>query len=240
MDISVIVPVYNGEKTLTELTGRITRTLEGKFTFEQLLIHDHGKDDSREVINNLEKENPEIIKGFILSRNLGQHNAILRGIKEASGNFIVTLDEDLQHDPSYIPLMLAKMKEGDYDVVYARFKKLKHPGTRIRLSEMLRVLLKNLIPGLYPGYSPYRLIRRATAQKILSINYRYTFIDGYLGMVTKRFGSVEAEHYRRADGRSSYSFYKLFRHAFLIAIHYSRIFNRSSELVLKLPEEDKN
>jgi undecaprenyl-phosphate 4-deoxy-4-formamido-L-arabinose transferase len=87
---------------------------------------------------------------------------------------------------------------------------------------LLRVLLKNIVPGISPDYSPYRIIKRDTAMKILTINKKYAFIDGYLGMVTDSFGYIDAEHHRRADGRSSYSYYRLLRHALMIAVYYGR------------------
>jgi polyisoprenyl-phosphate glycosyltransferase len=221
MDITVIIPVYNGEKTIIELFRRLKDELGKYFTYEIIFIHDSGKDNSWGIITDLIKTSKGEAKGFRLSQNYGQHNAILFGITMASGDFIITLDEDLQHDPSYIRELSEKQKEGSYDVVYARFMKLKHPDFRISTSELLRAILSRIVPGLYEGYSPYRFIKRDVAQKLIGLKNSYTFIDGYLGMVTDNFGFINAEHYKRADGTSSYSYNKLFRHAIMIAIAYS-------------------
>jgi polyisoprenyl-phosphate glycosyltransferase len=221
MDFSVIVPVYNGEKTIGRLYNRINENLKFLGSFEVLFVYDRGFDNSWEILKELQKNDPLKIRIFKLKKNYGQHNAILFGIKEAIGDLIITLDEDLQHDPSLIIELTDKQKKGNYDVVYARFRKLKHPGLRISTSELLRGVLKRIIPGLFPGYSPFRLIKSETAKKISFLKNSYTFIDGYLGLVTENIGEIDAEHFRRADGVSSYSYFKLFKHAMMIAIAYS-------------------
>ncbi|HPP93569.1 MAG TPA: glycosyltransferase [Bacteroidales bacterium] len=234
MDISVVVPVYNGEKTIGELYARIKKFLDGRFLYEVIFVYDYGSEGSREVIGKLEKEYPENVKGLYLKSNVGQHRAILEGIRIAEGEFVITMDEDLQHDPAYIPLLKEKQAEGGYDVVYAKFRKLKHPGMRVWLSELLRDILRRIIPGLCPHYSSYRLIRKEVAQRMLALNSGYVFIDGYLAKLTERFGYIEADHHRRADGQSSYSYLKLIRHAVLIAVNYSRVlffFNRNGRFL---------
>ena len=226
MKISVIVPVYNGEKTIRELFRRISAELDGSFQYEVIFVYDCGKDKSWEVITELIESYPENVKGFHFAGNYGQHNAILYGIKNASGDFIVTLDEDLQHDPAYIKPLIGKQQEGDYDVVYAVFNNLAHPRLRNITSQMLRWLLKLTVPGIFTDYSPYRIIRKETAEDITRLKSSYTFIDGYLGWVTKKFGTIKAKHFRRTNGDSSYSLYKLIKHAALIEIAYSPLKKR--------------
>lgn len=221
MKLSVIIPVYNGEKTIEELFARLCRELGNGSNWEVLFVYDCGRDNSWEVIKQIVRLNPGRVRAYRLDRNYGQHRALTFGMKEAGGEYIITLDEDLQHDPAHIGRMTTLIKQGGYDVVYARFRELKHPGTRIATSEMLRKVLKHIVPGIDPSYSPLRIIRRETARQIIQLRNPYTFIDGYLGMVTTGFGHVDCEHYRRADGRSSYTFRKLFSHAIKIAIAYS-------------------
>lgn len=226
MDITVIVPVFNGGKTIVELNDRISLALNDSFTYEILYVHDHGKDNSLEVIEALVLNHPDVVRGFSLDRNYGQHNAILFGISKAKGKYIITLDEDLQHDPAVIIKLVEKQREGDYDVVYAMFEKLKHPDFRIRTSELLRRVLRTIVPGIFPGYSPYRLIKKDVAVKMLIMNDSYTFIDGYLARLTSSFGFVNADHFTRASGESSYSYFRLFRHASLIIIAQSYLRRR--------------
>ncbi len=232
MDISVVVPVYNGEKTITGLFERICGELEGKYSYEVIFVHDHGNERSREVIERIVANKPEVARGYFLPINTGQHKAILAGIRESTGDFIITMDEDLQHDPAYIIPLMEKQKEGGYDVVYAKFIKLEHHGLRVRMSEFLRFILRIIVPGLYHYYSPFRLIRRDIAMKILPLYYSYTFIDGSLGTVTDNFGYIDAIHHRRPDGESSYSYYRLLKHALLITWNYS-LFSKCRKSISK-------
>lgn len=223
MDLSVVIPVFNSEKTLPELYKKIRRELSAKFTFEVIFVFDCGKDNSWAVIEELINSDPSTVRGYHLKRNYGQHNAILFGMTKAKGDYVITLDDDLQHDPRFIHDLISEQKAGDYDVVYGKFEKLRHSGLRIRTSEMLRRLLRIIVHGIYPDYSPYRLIKNATAKKIAGLKNSYSFIDGYIGWATNKISYVPVEHYKRADGVSSYSYYRLVKHALLIAIAYSRI-----------------
>ena len=98
---SIIVPVYNGEKTIKELTERLLIDLNHT-NFEIIFIYDCGPDNSWQVIKSIVEKYPDIVNGIHLSRNYGQHNAIICGIKESKGDFIITMDEDLQHRPEDI------------------------------------------------------------------------------------------------------------------------------------------
>jgi len=223
MDLSIIIPVFNGEKTLTELKGRIKNELEHGYTYEILYVYDCGKDNSWRIIQDLISKDPVHIKGFHLKRNYGQHNAILFGMTRASGDLVVTLDEDLQHDPRFIKDLLITQEKGDFDVVYGIFEKLQHPGFRIRTSEMLRKLLKLFVKQIYPDYSSYRLMKNKIAMEISAMKNSYNFIDGYIGLTTTNITGIPVKHYKRADGKSSYSYYKLVKHAGLIIIAFSKI-----------------
>jgi len=126
----------------------------------------------------------------------------------------------------YIKPLIKKQQEGNYDVVYAVFNKFANSRLRNITSQISRWLLKLSIPGIFPDYSPYRIIRRETSKDITRLKGSYTFIDGYLSWVTKKFGTIKAEHFRRSNGNSSYSLYKLIKHAILIEIAYSPLKKR--------------
>jgi len=115
--ISVVIPVYNSEKSLPDLLTALTDELH-KITsvYEIILINDGSKDDSWEVINSLITKYKHVC-AINLMRNFGQHNALLCGIRQANYDLIVTLDDDLQHDPALISVLIGKLNEG-YEVVY--------------------------------------------------------------------------------------------------------------------------
>ena len=115
--VSVVIPVYNSAETLGELYKRISEVLSPICTdLEIIFVNDGSHDDSWEVIRKLKKASP-IVRGINLMRNYGQHNALLCGIRQASNDFIVTMDDDFQHPPEEIPLLLEKLDQG-HDVVY--------------------------------------------------------------------------------------------------------------------------
>lgn len=116
--ISIVVPVFRSAENLTELYRRIKTVFDGNAerNFELILVEDCGGDGSWEVIQMLAAEDMRV-RGISMSRNYGQHNALLCGIREATGHTIVTLDDDLQHPPEEISKLLLMIEDG-YDVVY--------------------------------------------------------------------------------------------------------------------------
>jgi undecaprenyl-phosphate 4-deoxy-4-formamido-L-arabinose transferase len=222
MDISVIVPVYNGEKTIEKLFEGINENLKSHVSFEVLFVFDCGSDNSWEILKKLQKNNPQKIRIFKLKKNYGQHNAILFGISESEGDYIITMDEDLQHDPYYLGPLLEKQRELNYSVVYARFLDPKHPFFRKLASGILQKLLKILIPGL-GYYSSFRLIKKDAAQKITLLKSSYTFIDASLKTITSDFGFLDIDHRENTTRKSTYNLFRLVSHAIQIILAYSRI-----------------
>ena len=123
--VSVVVPVFNSESTLGQLTHEITQVLTSQgCDFEILLIDDGSRDGSWQVIQSLNAEDPRI-RGVSLSRNFGQHNAKLCGVRLACYDVTVTMDDDLQHPPAEIPKLLASLND-QCDVVFGVSERKKH------------------------------------------------------------------------------------------------------------------
>jgi len=223
MDISVIIPAFNGGDALKELFQRICEELNNKISFEVLFIFDNGSNKTWKTIEELRSENPGLIRAYHLVKNYGQHRALKYGCDLASGDFIITMDEDLQHDPSDILILMDKQREGDYDVVYGRFIELQRNNIRKGISNILRKLLKKFIPHLYEYYSPYRLIKKDTAKKIVKMYSPYILIDDLLCRVTQSIDFVDIKHYSRISGKSSYTYSVLIKHALLILLAYSKL-----------------
>lgn len=221
--LSIIIPVYNGEKTIEELYQRIKKALYGKEDFEVIFVFDCGPDNSWEKIKRLQSEDPGHIRGFHLKTNYGQHNAILFGITKSIGDFILTMDDDLQHNPDDILQLKEKQKEGDYDVVYGNFNRRKQNQIRTLFSFLLRKLLIIVIPGLNPHYSPLRLIKKEIADGMKEVHNYYVFLDGILIRLTHNISSVSVNHNESKIGESSYTFNKLLLHALNVIIFYSSL-----------------
>lgn len=223
MRLSIIVPVFRGKEILWELLRRIDETLTGSWEYEILFICDGCDWESLKVINDIKKNYSSQIKVFRLDHNYGQHRALQFGFGRVSGDLIITIDEDLQHNPYDIMKLVEKQKDGNYDIVYGRFTNLQHNGFRNIISAVLRKVLKHFIPTLYEDYSPYRLIKRDIAIRTSTMVCPYTFIDDFLSRITQNIAFVDITHFKRLEGRSSYTLRKLIKHGIYILLAYSGI-----------------
>lgn len=239
IDYSIVIPIFNGELTIEKLvTEIISYFSKTKSSFQIILVFDWGKDNSWSKIELLRKRYPNTVKSIKLTRNFGQHNALIAGIKHSEGNFIITMDEDLQHNPSDIEKLIKKQKENDYDLIYGKYTELKHSFFRNITSKTLKKLLKISIPELHSDYSAFRLIKKSVAKETIRMNNSYTFLDGYLSWITTNVESTMVIHNNRIDGESSYTLKKLINHSINIFVTFSnfpiRLLTFSSILILIL------
>lgn len=224
MTLSFIIPVFCGEHTVYPLFDAIYKTCkECNFKFEVIFIWDCGPDNSWESILRLKNDFPMEVKAIRLSRNFGQHNAIICGFANAGGDFMITMDEDLQHNPDDVRLLIAKQMEKDYDVVYGFYPCMQHSSFRIIMSKILRKMLAIGIPDLNKNYSSYRLIKRDLAIATIEMQNSYTFLDGYLSWITNNVGSVLVSQNSRLKGDSSYNLKKLISHSINIFVTFSKL-----------------
>ncbi|MCD4770575.1 MAG: glycosyltransferase [Bacteroidales bacterium] len=223
MKLSVIIPVFSGEKTIIPLFNKINESLNGKYHFEVIFVFDYGRDKSWDKIIELHKEFPSIIRAYYLKQNYGQQKATLTGISVSEGTHIITMDEDLQHNPEYIPLMINEMKKGNFDIVYGCFKERNQSWIKKIFSLILRSILISLIPSLSSDYSPFRLIKSEIARKAVELNGRIAFIDDFLSQISENIGNVSLDHNARLTGKSSYSATGLIKLALSALIAYSMI-----------------
>jgi undecaprenyl-phosphate 4-deoxy-4-formamido-L-arabinose transferase len=224
MKISVVIPVYGGEFTLGDLFARIEQYFAGSGgDYEVVLVYDCGKDNSWKVIQELKQKNPERIKAIRLSRNFGQHNAIICGFKHAEGDYIITMDEDNQQNPDEMGKLIEKITSDNLDVVYGVSNNVAHSTFRTITSNVLKRMLRWGIPDLYPNYSPYRIIRKEIAKECTRLENSYTFLDGYLSWITRSMGEVEVSHSSRTNGKSSYTIGKLVEHSINIFVTFSNL-----------------
>ena len=211
--ISVIVPVYNSEKTLEALHKRlnsILTKLTGKF--EIIFVNDGSVDNSWEEIKILEEKNPSVI-GVNLMKNFGQHNALLCGIRKAKYELIATLDDDLQNPPEELPKLIEKLNE-DFDVVYGKPEKEQHGLFRNISSVITKIALKTTM-GVEnaKNVSAFRVFRTQLREAFKQYSGSFISIDVLLTWGTNRFTTVSVKNDDRQFGRSNYTFSKLFVHA---------------------------
>jgi len=224
MKLSFIIPVYNGEHTVCPLFSAIRDACNKyNYSFEVIYVWDCGPDKSWDSIMILKKEFPSEVRAIRLSDNFGQHNAIICGFVHAHGEYMITMDEDLQHNPKDIKLLVDSQLENDYDVVYGYYPVPQHKWYRNLTSYVLRRILTLSISGIHKDYSAFRLLKKNIALAIVSMQDSYAFIDGYITWITNSVGSVKVSHSRRLKGDSSYSVKKLINHSVNILVTFSKL-----------------
>src|SRR6056297_2244578 len=174
--ISIVIPVYRGENSLTELYLEIKKTAAlNEFDFELILVDDHSPDQSYQKILKLHNQDSRV-KGIRLARNFGQQNAIFCGFNYAVGDYIITIDDDLQHRPEDISLLYQQIKKG-YDVVYAIPEERAHSFYR-RLGSKLTNWLFNLITPKNNEIrvSSFRIITGEMLEKIIDTDKSFIYL----------------------------------------------------------------
>lgn len=211
LKISVVVPVYNGQATIRELFLRIQQTMQScGYDYQVIFVEDCGRDNSWEVICGLKKDFPSFVTGIKLNRNFGQHNATLCGYKYASGDLIVTIDDDLQIFPEDIPLLVRKQQETGAELVYGSYGEKNHAAFRNVGSLVVNKTL-NIAFGTTGSITSFRLITRNLLQNVVQHNQSFVFLDGLFNWHTKHIEKVLVRHQARAEGRSGYDLVKLVR-----------------------------
>ena len=211
--LSIVCPVYRSATTLTELHQRLTTILVSLGDeYEILFVEDCGDDDSWEVIESIVSADPHV-RGIKLSRNFGQHNALLCGIRAAQGTSIVTLDDDLQNPPEEIPHLLTKLEEG-FDVVYGKPKKEQHGLLRDAASRITKLALQGAMGAeTARNVSSFRAFHTRVRDAFSNYKSPTVNIDVLLAWGTTRFSVVSVRHEPREHGDSNYTLSKLIKHA---------------------------
>jgi glycosyltransferase involved in cell wall biosynthesis len=223
MNISVVVPVFNGNNSLPELVSRLQPVLHKLCEeYELILVNDGSEDASWETITRLTADQVWIC-GIDLMRNYGQHNAVLCGIRAAKHEIVVTLDDDLQHPPEEIPKLVHKLAQG-FDVVYATPEKKQHGLWRNLASLVTRWTMRSTLGSKVPhDFSAFRALRTRTRDAFEQYNSPFVSVDVLLTWASTRFASIRVRHDIRQFGASTYTFRKLVSYVPLMMTGYSAL-----------------
>lgn len=223
IQISVVIPVYKAEECLEELYHRLKNSLTAiSKDFEIILVEDCGGDHSWEIIVELSKLDKQV-RGVQLSRNFGQHNALLCGIRMAQGEIIVTMDDDLQHPPEEIAKLLNKLKEG-WDVVYGTPEKEQHGFWRDIASQITKLALQSAMRAeTARKVTAFRAFRTRLREAFANYQSPFISIDVLLTWATTRFAAIPVQHESRQQGESNYTFRKLVAHALNMMTGFSTV-----------------
>jgi len=221
--LSVVIPIYNSQDSLPILLRDLEKVLkEITKEYEIILINDGSQDNSWEVIEELCKK-IDRIRAFDLSRNFGQHNATLCGVRNANFEIIITLDDDLQNPPEMIPTLLDKLNEG-YDVVYGTPMKVRQVFWRTMASNTIRLLLHKIMGNeIAWRVSSFRAFRTSIRDAFADYSSPSVFIDVLLTWGATKFTSVSIKQEFRENGGSTYSLRKLLDLAITMVTSFSTL-----------------
>jgi undecaprenyl-phosphate 4-deoxy-4-formamido-L-arabinose transferase len=212
--------VYNGAASIAELTHRTVATLDGTLEWELIFVVDGSPDDSWSTVTSLVDKYSQVV-GIDLFRNFGQHNALLAGIRHASFDVVVTMDDDLQHRPETIPALLAALTD-DVDLVYGRTDVEEHGRWRNMSSRVAKFLMGASIGGRMARDSgAFRAFRTSLRNGFDRVDDPYVSIDVLLSWVTTRYTTCITPMEQRSVGTSAYTFRKLLRHTLNMVTGYS-------------------
>ena len=219
--ISIVSPVYRGEKMVAEL---VRRNVESVSTitddYEIILVNDASPDKSWDEIVKQCTINPKV-KGINLSRNFGQHYAITAGLHYAKCDWVVVMDCDLQDKPEEIPNLYKKAQEG-FDIVYARRVARKDKFFK-RLSSTLFQWVYNWLSGLKTDktIANFGIYKRCVIDEYNKMPEMARSFPSLVKCVGFKDTAIEVEHADRMDGKSSYNLYKLFKLSFDVIVSNS-------------------
>jgi polyisoprenyl-phosphate glycosyltransferase len=222
-EIAVIVPVYNGRAMLVELCRRLVAALGAlDVEFIIVLVDDAGPDQPWPVIREIGQQDPRI-KGIRLSRNFGQHYALTAGIDFARANWYVIMDCDLQDAPEDIPLLYAKALEG-HEMVAGIRRKEGH-GVPKRLGSRVFYSAFSMFSGIRLDWSVgnFRIFSDRAATGFRAMREQLRFVPASFEWMGFDPVYLELPHYRRAEGKSSYSLSKLIRLAVNAILAHSQM-----------------
>lgn len=223
MNISVVIPVYNGQETITPLIERLEKVLPGvSNAYEVVLVCDGSPDNSWDVIETLSGCYPWV-RGIQLMRNYGQHNALLCGVRAACYEVIVTMDDDLQNPPEEIPVLLKKLEEG-YDVVFGVPKKMSQSKWR-NIGSVLSKRIVSFAMGTNSvrDISSYRVFRTHLRQAFEHYEGPDLLLDVLLTWGTNKFATEVVEEQPRQIGKSNYNILKLLQMALVMLTSYTTV-----------------
>ena len=219
--ISLVIPVYNEEKNIAALMERLTPIMQGIGSpYEIILVDDGSSDDSLALLRKFAVR-PEV-KVVELTRNYGQHAAIMAGFSLVKGEIVITLDADLQNPPEEIPRLVAKMSEGNYDVVGTIRKGRKDSLFRILPSKIVNMITRKITGVKLKDWGcMLRAYRRPVVERMISCHEHATFIPALATCFGKRITEIEVAHEERYGGKSSYPLRKLINLQFDLVASFS-------------------
>jgi len=207
MKIDIVIPVYNSESCLLELSKQLSEKLEN-ISHRIIYVNDNSSDNSWALLKQISKNTNNVI-AINLAKNFGQDCAIMAGLTHTDGDYIVIMDDDLQHNPSDILPLIDQLKKKNADLCYGKYE-LKKQSLFKNFGSWLNDKLANIVlkkpHDIY--LSPFKILKKSLVDKIIQYDGPYPYIDGLIFRYTTNITQVLVSHHKRFSGKSNYSIVK--------------------------------
>jgi undecaprenyl-phosphate 4-deoxy-4-formamido-L-arabinose transferase len=207
--LSIVIPVYRGAATIGTLV-RALSALTPASGLEIVLVNDGSPDESGGVCADLVKAATVPMVYVEHGRNFGEHNAVMTGLRYASGTYVITMDDDLQNPVDEVTRMYDHARANNWDVVYSRYARTQQVGWRrmgSRFANRVADWLLDKPHGLY--LSSFRCMSAFVVDSVRRYAGPFPYVDGLIMQTTQKIDSIEVKHLPRAQGRSNYTIKRL-------------------------------
>lgn len=228
---SIVIPVFNSEKIVSDTVDRVSEVFtEHGLDHEIILVNDGSSDSSWEVISEKARTTPCVVALDML-KNYGQHHANLAGMREATGDYVITMDDDLQNPPDQALLLIDEAMTGK-DLVFGRFERKQAAGYRRIGSSMISMINRRIFGQPTDlAVSNYRILRRDVVDRICASQTAHPYITGQALQYSRHRSHVTVRHEPRPVGKSNYSMVRILRLVLTILFSYSSYPLRFAALV---------
>ena len=209
--ISVVIPCYRSEKSICEVVKRVETTIEkdNRYEYEIICVNDYSPDNTLGVLREIASQDKKV-KVVSLSRNFGQHGALMAGFHYIKGDIVLCLDDDGETPPEQMFLLIDKLENEDYDLVSARYKEDARGLVR-SLGSKVSMAMSHFLVGRPKevDLNSYYVFKSYIIKEVIKYNNPYPFVHGLILRVTRNMANVDIEREARITGSSGYSFRKL-------------------------------
>jgi glycosyltransferase involved in cell wall biosynthesis len=229
--LSIVIPVYNGARSIGPLVDALAGlAFPGKI--EVILVNDGSPDDSAEVCRKLVDRKDIAVTFVDLARNFGEHNAVMAGLAKVRGDFVITMDDDLQNPPEEVVRLFEHARSGRHDVVYTYYERKQHENWRNLGSRLTNWLASSLIGKPKDLYlSSFRCMNAFLVGEIVRHTGPYPYVDGLIFQITRNVGRLQVRHLPRFEGQSNYTLRRLIRLFLSMFLNFSVMPLRASTLL---------